>query len=104
MRKSAQGLVFPLVSILSFLFLGVTKVKASDMLLLTPENAKDFGLSFQQVESAFYSAGIYLHEKEVGIRFHEESSKVDLTTFDGHSIVIDLKAASHDVNERIGPG
>ena len=73
----------------------VSDLGRSDYIVVKAENAAQLGLDFETIKELAYSAGLTSAENSDQetflLRFHEETHEVDLSSFDGVSVTVDVE-------------
>lgn len=73
----------------------ISDLGRSDYIVVKAENAAQLGLDFENIKELAYSAGLTsaenLDQETFLLRFHEETQEVDLSTFDGVSVTVDVE-------------
>lgn len=90
MRKLLEYLALPAFTVLTSLFVSGPVAKADEYVVLTEDNAAELGIDFQKAKSLLAEAGVQVQDNVIGIKFHEESNQVDLSTLDSLGIVVNL--------------
>lgn len=90
MCKTLEILVLPILTIATSLFVNGSTAKADELVVLTEDNAANLGIDFQKAKSQLADAGIQVQDNVIGIKFHEESNQVDLSSLDALSVVVDF--------------
>ena len=93
-RNLTRFFILSIISAAQSLGFSSLSAKAESLLILTPENARSLGLDYAKAASLLNEAGSFIDKGEIGVRFHEETRKVDLTCFDSFSIRVDLEQVS----------
>lgn len=100
---STSKKLFSAFTLIATFFSISTKAMASELHVITPENAAQLGVDFKSAERALRATGALLNRQEIGIRFYEESNQVDLSSLDGVSVSVDISNVSMpDTNEESG--
>ena len=82
MWKALTHLGLSALSIVACIFYDVNAARADEVVVLTKDNAERWGIDFQKAKSFLNRNGIQLQESEILVKFHDETSQVDLGNFD----------------------